>query len=126
MLDVLGSRGGQADACAAAHGMRMLHTRARPSSCCHQPKALAAPRQRPGRVAEPCGVLPAGSLGSALGPTRRARAAQGESKARFVERVQQALAAELGIPISDVTLQAKRAMIAGERARAGRRRGMRR
>jgi len=61
-----------------------------------------------------------------LGPTRRACAAQGESKARFVERVQQTLAAELGIPISDVTLQAKRAMIAGERARAGRRRGMRR
>jgi 6-phosphogluconolactonase/glucosamine-6-phosphate isomerase/deaminase len=57
---------------------------------------------------------------------RWACAAQGESKARFVERVQQALAAELGIPISDVTLQAKRAMIAGERARAGRRRGMRR
>ena len=43
-----------------------------------------------------------------------------------MERVQQTLAAELGIPISDVTLQAKRAMIAGERARAGRRRGMRR
>ncbi|KAK9834294.1 hypothetical protein WJX81_004186 [Elliptochloris bilobata] len=52
--------------------------------------------------------------------------AEGESKAQFVERVQQALAAELGVPISDVTLQAKRAVIAGERAKAGQRRGMRR
>ena len=50
---------------------------------------------------------------------------QGESRARFVERVQQALAAELGVPISDVTLQAKRAVIAGERAKAGQRRGWR-
>ena len=51
---------------------------------------------------------------------------QGETKARFVERVQKALSVELGIPVSDVTLQAKRAMIAGERARTGQRRGMRR
>ena len=51
---------------------------------------------------------------------------QGESRARFVERVQQALAVELGVPISDVTLQAKRAVIAGERAKAGQRRAMRR
>lgn len=51
---------------------------------------------------------------------------QGETKARFVERVQMALSGELGVPVSDVTLQAKRAMIAGERARTGQRRGMRR
>ena len=51
---------------------------------------------------------------------------QGESRARFVERVQQALAVELGVPISDVTLQAKRAVIAGERAKAGQRRTLRR
>ena len=51
---------------------------------------------------------------------------QGEGRARFVERVQQALADELGVPISDVTLQAKRAVIAGERAKAGQRRALRR
>ena len=53
-------------------------------------------------------------------------ALQGEGRARFVERVQQALAAELGVPISDVTLQAKRAVIVGERAKAGQRRALRR
>lgn len=57
---------------------------------------------------------------------RQGAARQGETKARFVERVQRALADELGVPVSDVTMQAKRAVIAGERARAGQRRGMRR
>ena len=32
---------------------------------------------------------------------------QGEGNGRFVERVQQAVAAELGVPVADVTLQQK-------------------
>lgn len=36
---------------------------------------------------------------------------KGESKAAFVERVQQKIAGELNIPILDFTLQAKKQMI---------------
>lgn len=36
---------------------------------------------------------------------------QGESKARFVERVQSMIAEELGVPILDISIQQKRALL---------------